>query len=368
MKRKLICVLAALCLLAGMQGLPARAEEPVFDCAEDLLEYIWTGCAPALAGEISFGYTEALDGLFSEPEPMEAVLYSCGLMNWRQYQDAERRTVRLTEIEYYPGYRIARLREAQEEHLLDEEEKAALAQAEQIVSEVAQTARNEYETALGLHDALICRVTYDFNDTIGQDSRDTAVGALVNGRAECDGYADAYYLLCSLAGIPAGYQHGSSLGEEGWIGHMWNVIRWDGLWYQTDVTWDDLNWDSYPQMGSYRYFSVSADMMGENHVWDPALSPFEQAETMNRDVFFYTRANDESEAGVCFDTVKEAAEYIVRERNRRGAGDFHVMVRADSEDGTDLNSALGSCGLRGGWRIFSHRMGDDLCIDVLVAD
>jgi hypothetical protein len=63
----------------------------------------------------------------------------------------------------------------------------------------------------------------------------SAYGALVKGRAVCEGYSQAYYLLCRAAGLWCAYRSGLPEG----IGHAWNMIQLDSGIYNVDVTWSD---------------------------------------------------------------------------------------------------------------------------------
>ena len=63
----------------------------------------------------------------------------------------------------------------------------------------------------------------------------TAYGALIGGRAVCEGYTSAYYLLCREAGLWCAYRNGMPEGQ----GHTWNMIRLDSGIYNVDVTWCD---------------------------------------------------------------------------------------------------------------------------------
>ena len=66
------------------------------------------------------------------------------------------------------------------------------------------------------------------------DVSGTAYGALVKKYAVCDGYSRAFQYLCHLAGLPCLRVFG--VGHED---HSWNMVKIDGAWYHTDVTWDD---------------------------------------------------------------------------------------------------------------------------------
>lgn len=90
---------------------------------------------------------------------------------------------------------------------------------------------SDIEKAMLLHDYLVQNVSYD--DRKGWDSRLTAVGALLEQRANCQGYSVAYKLLLRKAGISVKCISSSQMR------HMWNLVKIGSDWYHTDVTWDD---------------------------------------------------------------------------------------------------------------------------------
>ncbi len=59
-----------------------------------------------------------------------------------------------------------------------------------------------------------------------------ASGAILRGEANCQGFADALYLLCGLCGIPAVYRCGP--GERQL--HVWNEICIGGTWRIADAS------------------------------------------------------------------------------------------------------------------------------------
>ena len=75
----------------------------------------------------------------------------------------------------------------------------------------------------------------------------TAFGALVCGRAVCEGYSTAYYLLCREADLWCAYRAGG--------GHIWNMVMLDSGVYNVDVTWCDSH-DAY-RYKWYNYFMKS---------------------------------------------------------------------------------------------------------------
>lgn len=65
----------------------------------------------------------------------------------------------------------------------------------------------------------------------------TAYGALVNGEANCFGYARAFDYLAKKAGLSSLLV--AAYNENDTIGHAWNMVQVDGIWYQLDATWMD---------------------------------------------------------------------------------------------------------------------------------
>ena len=127
--------------------------------------------------------------------------------------------------------------------------------------------RTDEEKARELHDWLCRHVRYGS----GKSGHPGAVSALKYGQCVCYGYADAYYLLCVMAGIPCVYQggwigekptHVTSWEAEG-ASHAWNLIRIGGKWSMVDVTWDDLETGI-----RYNYFMMGKRQVRQERNWE----------------------------------------------------------------------------------------------------
>lgn len=99
-----------------------------------------------------------------------------------------------------------------------------------------------------LHNALCALVTYD---ETGANAHN-AYGALVEGRAVCDGYAGAMALLLRLSGIPCGVVQGTM----GAAPHAWNLVQIDGSYAWLDVTNDDQG-----QRLTHFFFNLTDNML-----------------------------------------------------------------------------------------------------------
>lgn len=115
--------------------------------------------------------------------------------------------------------------------------------------------------AAALHDHLCRLVTYG-GDT---ELRHTAVGALLEGTATCEGYVQALTLLYRMAGIPCGVITGTAVDSAGTSGrHSWCIADIGGFTL-IDPTWNDqdalgmiLHW----------YYGLSGEQMGADHTPD----------------------------------------------------------------------------------------------------
>lgn len=137
----------------------------------------------------------------------------------------------------------------------------AKAKYDSKVSEIVnKLSGSNYDKAKKLHDVLIDTITYT-----NTPNDQNAYGALIEGKAVCNGYARAYQHLMNEAGIPAWYVKGTSNNPSTGapIGHAWNLIKLDGQWYYTDVTWDDQGANTF-----YAYFNITSKQLLKDHTID----------------------------------------------------------------------------------------------------
>lgn len=365
LKRFAALMLTVLVCMTGLNG-AASADEPEFSSMEDLLEYLYYDhCYLLNEEDITFYYTEALDDVFSTPDALWDILANCGMDDWEQTRYTSQRKVTIESIVYAPGFRIGRAWQMDQLHILTDEEREIYEIAQGMVEEAQMKATSRFDLLVRLHDMLVRRVVYLGGDEGGY--WDTAVGALKYGEAECDGYADSFYLLATLAGFEAGYQHGDTEGADEDESHIWNVLCWDGWWYQIDVTWDDKDRDGAPGMCTYRYFNVAATTM-EDHYWNPDYSPFNQATYNNWDIFYYTNGIDAFDNSIYCSTMAAAADRAVYIQKNSNYSSLHIMVDGTYEDAVYFNDVLQDHGLRGRWTTWTKNMGEYTLFDVLFLD
>ena len=104
-----------------------------------------------------------------------------------------------------------------------------------------------------------------------------------DGKMVCQGYGDAFQVLCDQLQMQRGQNAGMPLScvkvtgtaknEDGFGPHLWNAVKMpDGKWYAVDTTWDDQ------YRVSYAYFLCGRDTIGfhgstfgEDHIEDTEL-------------------------------------------------------------------------------------------------
>lgn len=127
----------------------------------------------------------------------------------------------------------------------------------------------DLEKALVIHDYLVEHIAYDNENYIKMENGTGSIpdichcayGAMVNGVAVCDGYADSFLYLMNKLGIPCEEISGGN--------HAWNLIQIGGTWYQLDCTFDDPVWDVLGRV-NHEYFLMSDSLSKKNHTWTTA--------------------------------------------------------------------------------------------------
>ncbi len=135
----------------------------------------------------------------------------------------------------------------------------------EAVNKIQVNGISRHEKLKSIHDYLANNIVYD--STIAEPNIFDSYGALVNGVCVCEGYAEAFKLLCDREGIPCLTVMGTGDGGA----HKWNVVQMeDGEWYLLDSTWDDQSSNIY-----YSYFLIGnntkAPYFGNSTVADSTI-------------------------------------------------------------------------------------------------
>lgn len=118
---------------------------------------------------------------------------------------------------------------------------------------------SEFDRELYVHDKLLesCVYVKDVSAVDNSYRTYTSLGALVDGKAVCEGYSRAIQLMLSQLGIETYNVLGIGTDEL----HMWNCVKLDGSWYYLDSTWNDGDGDGI----NYNYFNITTEQLAKDH-------------------------------------------------------------------------------------------------------
>lgn len=126
------------------------------------------------------------------------------------------------------------------------------------VVEIADKFRHlsDVDKVMAVHDYLIDHIEYS-NPHI----RSFAYGALIEGKAVCQGYAQSLAMILNNLNVECHTIVAMTKGSNPVL-HEWVRVKLDGKWYYIDLTWDDTPW---AEDKNYKYFLINTDMISRDH-------------------------------------------------------------------------------------------------------
>lgn len=125
-----------------------------------------------------------------------------------------------------------------------EEEVILTQKIEEVMSSLNLSGKSDYEKIKAIYDYICSHVRYDHetNDQYGMIGPDASIpavrqafcayGAMMNGKAVCQGYATLLYRMLLQAGI-------DSRMIDGGQAHVWNIAKLGDTYYLLDATWEN---------------------------------------------------------------------------------------------------------------------------------
>lgn len=246
--------------------------------------------------------------------------------------DEEEQSITL-KPDYYPGQKIVWAWESGDFSELSDEQRQTYEAAAALVEQAKEETQNTMELELWLHDWICTHVEYDSpytyvypEDYVGLDEL-TCVGAILNGKANCQGYTDTFYLLGTLAGLEVHKVFGMA-GE----GHCWNAVRLDDWLYTVDVTFNDTSC-SEPEERTYIWYNNALDM--NQYTVSGGVSQFEKMVFLQDTSKTYYAMND-----LIFDDLDDAALNLLKRYRKNGKGMDYAIVEETGLDSDDFYDAV----------------------------
>ncbi|MGN0316270.1 MAG: leucine-rich repeat protein [Fusicatenibacter sp.] len=153
----------------------------------------------------------------------------------------------ITSVSYLPSYYydgesyLVTMADMEYSYLTTAEQETQTQTAiEKALQELDLNTKSDYEKIYIIYDYICSHVEYDRESTSSGDSTaenknraHSAYGAIVHGKAVCQGYMQLYYRMLLEAGI----DNRCVIGAD----HGWNIVNLNGTYYHADTTWDAYN-------------------------------------------------------------------------------------------------------------------------------
>lgn len=149
-----------------------------------------------------------------------------------------------------------------------EKHEQAWQEAQRIAAGFQQLYTTETDLLRAFHDYIIRNCEYDYdtflNMSIAGPEPFSAYGALLGGKAVCDGYSSAFSMLCRAADIPCLYIGSTELN------HSWNAVFTGGQVYFIDVTYDD-NDDPAGTVSTDHFLKTREEFLATHEGWNTTM-------------------------------------------------------------------------------------------------
>ncbi len=133
------------------------------------------------------------------------------------------------------------------------------------VVDAAKTQFSDYSKLKYIHDWIVNNTDYTLT---GPAYKSEADGAVVYGKALCEGYSKAFMYMAQ----ELGFECICVVGNANNSAHMWNMVKLDGSWYHVDVTFDDPIMSNGSKVLSHDYFLLSTYQIRSTHTINNPIS------------------------------------------------------------------------------------------------
>ena len=191
---------------------------------------------------------------------------------------------------------------------------------------------SDYEKIKYVYDLLIRENEYDPDSENNQN----IMSVVKNGRTVCQGYTKVMQLVlgkmdifctlvngkaCGRGGVPDADELANAKNVE-WGGHVWNIVKCEGMYYNVDVTWGDAAITLLNNDGSltrdidvnYEFFLVDDDYIAETHDPEPVV-PMPRCNSMEDNYYrhegLYFTGIDPDQFYRAFDSALASGESVL---------------------------------------------------------
>lgn len=321
------------CLILLLLTVQAGFAKPILESPsiadKESLIYFVRDCIEARLDEFIINYSHGFMGNNDD------LLYACNIPHiYSKLLENKNKSSRvLYRITYYPGMRVSDAYITNNQTKLTSEQRRLYRIAVNIIKQAQNM--TDLEAELYFHDIICKNVTYFSNTSERIMPRHaTALGVFLDHKANCQGYCDAFYMLCTMRGLKVDMQSGMAANQR----HVWNVIEIDKKWYAVDVTWDDN--ESRKNRGyefiSHKYFNASREILRITHSWNEEDETEEIEDLIDAKYFYTVPQLQHPDFGVFLTDPNEIFSFITKEvQNKKNK--IQIMTLRYEKRLDDLN-------------------------------
>ncbi len=223
--------------------------------------------------------------------------------------------------------------------VVDAKKQEVEAYIEKVLSS-APTGGNDFDKIKYVYDYLIRHNEY----VVDSENNQNILSVVENGITVCQGYTKMMQLLMQRMGVFCTLVNGKACGRNGvpdseeladaknaeWGGHVWNIVRCNGMYYNVDVTWGDAAITLMNNDGTlsndidvnYEFFLVDDESMDQTHDPEPVV-PMPRCNSMEDNYY--------NHEGLYFTHVDPDQFYRAFEK-AYASGETLVFIKASSAD------------------------------------
>ena len=211
---------------------------------------------------------------------------------------------------------------------------------------------SEFERELFLHDQLAKAVSYKLTE-----NAHNAYGALVEGNAVCDGYAEALQYLLQRSGIQSFMAIGSSVNPSSGLreGHAWNYVRIDGAYYHADLTWNDQGNDTF-----HAYFNLTDKAILEDHSIDSVEYKLPTCSSSSA-MYFNVKEGKVSNSSYSADQIAKWLKNNGLKASIYATDDLNKLIKSVRDDISEIGE---KAGVRGRFTYTYSSLGRELLLHI----
>ncbi len=179
---------------------------------------------------------------------------------------------RYGEIEYIGTFDNFNILADGQYYNLNDVENVFQVKIDSIIDEIIEKSMTDRQKLLAVHNYVVDAVDYHKPHAKINEHPSithTAYGALMNGSAVCDGYAQAFKVLLNELGFENHLIFGITTDADGVFQednrHAWNIVKYNGAFTHFDTTWDD---PTYSDKIRHTYYFIDTEEIKEDHQWD----------------------------------------------------------------------------------------------------